>query len=86
MVDTCVSCGQILPENSHVCSRCSREAEMPICKECKSHLRLMHMSSYTLGDGKIFSRIFHCDTCNRDWEIEIKDLCQPGEMKQKFLG
>ena len=86
MVDTCVCCGEIIPEDSHYCRRCANDGNGVKCPQCGSSLKVMH-SGFNITDTDItWETLFHCEDCGSDWEKQAKYLGQPVEFKRKFWG
>lgn len=88
MIDTCVCCGDVVPEGRQVCVRCEngRSNNGVICPECGSLLEVMDLSWWNTCDGICKSTLFHCNVCHSDWEKEAKYIAQPVEFKRKFWG
>ena len=86
MVNTCVCCGDIVPEGTQVCYRCSNVEPGAKCPECGSILRVMY-SGYNITENAITGyTLFHCEKCLSDWEKESKYIGQPVVLKRKFWG
>ena len=99
MVNTCVCCGDIIPEGRQVCQSCESVQTEYIkfnCPECGAPLEVM--ADYLIeerqakfGDFKYERRdlIRHCNKCHRDWENEWwTEFGDVGEtrLRRKFWG
>lgn len=62
--------------------------ELVHCKECASLLKLMHtsISQQASGSALVVNKLFHCETCLRDWESEEVYILQHQHMERKFWG
>ncbi len=84
MVDTCVMCGDIIPEGSHICYACSHSGIC--CPDCGSQLRLMSSCRSYTDKQVLYSILYHCGNCHADWEAESPANEQTDELKRKFWG
>lgn len=84
MVNTCVCCGEIIPEGTQVCYSCLNGGVK--CPECGSILRVMHSGYNVTADDITWYTLFHCEKCLSDWEKEAKYIGQPVEFKRKYWG
>ena len=84
MVNTCVCCGDIIPEGSQVCYACCHDGIN--CPDCGAILAFMAFDKCFTETGVIHSKLYHCEKCHADWEIETP-LNEPvNEIKRKFWG
>lgn len=62
------------------------DSKMVPCNACKTLLRLMHIDQQANNDTLTVNKLYHCESCHRDWEIEeiytLKSRCT----KRKFWG
>ncbi len=88
MVDTCVMCDAIVPEDTQVCLRCQKScnSDQRLCKDCGLPLRVMHRGQYTSNDGLTTEVLFHCDNCGADWSLETTYEQQVSIFKRKYWG
>ena len=88
MEDTCVCCGRVIPEGSHVCYRCKNGSgnDSVLCPTCGAVLEVMNSSWWNTSEGICCSTVFHCNTCHNDWEKEAEYIAKPVIFKRKFWG
>lgn len=84
MVDTCVCCGDIVPEGMQVCLNCLKGVVK--CPECGAELELMATSTGIVNNQLMLCKIYHCNNCHLDWELEANDIGDPVEFQRKFWG
>lgn len=84
MVDTCVCCGAIVPEGTHVCYACSHDSIR--CPDCGTELRFMHLGQFCTVNQILYSRLYHCEGCHADWEVDSLADTVATELKRKFWG
>jgi hypothetical protein len=85
MVNTCVCCGDIIPEGSQVCYACSHYNILK-CPDCGSAISLMSSCKSYTEKQVLFSRIYHCESCQADWEAESPANEPITKLKRKFWG
>ena len=88
MVDTCVCCGDIVPEGRQVCYRCEHgdNNDGALCPECGAVLEIMSCHWYNTIGGHARNTIFHCNVCHNDWEKDEEYVVQPVKFTRKFWG
>lgn len=88
MTNTCVCCGDVIPEGIQVCRACEY-ADM-VCPTCGTPLRLAHSSKLYINSQAQYIKLFTCDTCNIDWELTApmdKTIDEiTNSLKRKFWG
>lgn len=84
MVDTCVSCGDIIPEGIQVCPNCFNSGV--ICPECGNKLDVMHTSMCIIDGKLVVCTLYHCRSCRLDWEREVNYVSEPVKFTRKFWG
>lgn len=88
MVDTCVMCGDIVPEGTQVCKRCENGSSNDgvSCPDCKAILEIMSSHWYNTCDGHACNTVFHCNACQSDWEKDEEFVARPVKFNRKFWG
>ena len=84
MENTCVCCGRVIPEGGQVCTNCLNEGIK--CQECGSVLELMATSTGIVNDELVLCKLYHCNNCHLDWELEASNVGDPTEFTRKFWG
>ena len=79
MPNTCVCCGDIIPEGTQVCFACDHDGIN--CPDCGAVLRYMTFDKCFTDTG-----VLYCEKCHADWEIEISATKLVNEIKRKFWG
>lgn len=88
MFNTCVCCGNIIPEGRQVCYQCENGGgnDGVLCPECGAVLEIMSCHWYNTIDGHAKNTIFHCNACHNDWEKNEEYVAQPVKFSRKFWG
>lgn len=87
MVDRCIMCGDIVPESRQVCWQCENSSnDKVLCPQCGAGLELMSSHWYNTCDGHARSTIFHCESCQSDWEKDEEFIAKPVKFTRKFWG
>ena len=84
MVDTCVCCGEVVPEGTHVCYACSRGVVN--CPDCRNTLCFMATDKFYAGKQVLYSKLYHCDKCHADFETEASVDNTASKLNRKFWG
>lgn len=84
MGNTCVCCGKSIPEGTQVCQDCLNKGIK--CPECGTVLELMATSKGIINDELILFKLYHCNNCHLDWELEANYIGDPVEFTRKFWG
>ena len=84
MVNTCVCCGEVIPEGTQICFACDHDGIN--CPDCGAALRLMSSCRSFTEKQVLWSRLYHCEKCHADWEIETSPMEPANEIKRKFWG
>jgi hypothetical protein len=84
MIDTCVCCGEIIPEGQQVCGRCLNGG--PACPECGNTLTVMHSTYEVTPTSFEHVVLYNCDKCCSDWERRSRYIGEPVEFKRKIWG
>jgi hypothetical protein len=85
MVNTCVCCGDTIPEGTQLCYCCENNVKLS-CPNCGSALRLMSSCKASSREQILYYRLYSCDTCNTDWETNTSADDFTGRLKRKFFG
>ena len=86
MVDTCVCCGDIVPEGTLVCYACRHDSIDVPCPDCGAGLRFMSSGRLFTDKQTLYSRVYHCEKCHADWEAEGTAGEVTSNLKRKFWG
>jgi predicted amidophosphoribosyltransferase len=88
MVDRCVICGATVPEGTMVCKRCENGSsnDRVLCPQCGTVLEPMSSHWYNTCDGHARNTVFHCNTCQSDWEKDEEFIAKPVKFTRKFWG
>lgn len=86
MENTCVCCGEIIPEGSHVCKLCMANImyDEKTCPECGAQLKVYYDGPNSEYHDSLLIR--HCDECGCDWESDLYEIGIESELRRKFWG
>lgn len=84
MVDTCVMCGDIVPEGTQICHACNHGGLR--CPDCSTTLKFMTSCRSVTIKQILYSRLYHCEHCHADWEVDSSVNDYAVELKRKFWG
>ena len=84
MENTCVCCGEIIPEGRQVCPSC--EEVKYVCPECGNKLTLMYSGNYITAEQFFIHKIYNCESCHSDWESATTYVGEPEKLGRKFWG
>lgn len=84
MENTCICCGEVIPEGRQVCPAC--EEVKYACPECGDELTLMHKGDYITAEQTFIHKIYHCENCHSDWESATIYVGEPEKLGRKFWG
>lgn len=84
-VDTCVMCGDIVPEDTHVCIRCQKGGGC-LCPDCGTILTPMQSYFDVRGRDIVWTNFFNCKNCGADWQKESRYIGEPVKFQRKIWG
>lgn len=84
MIDTCVCCGEMIPEGQQVCPTCRNGGVL--CPECGSILTVMHNNLEVRPESLEHVTLYNCDKCCSDWERRSRYIGEPVKFKRKIWG
>ena len=84
MINTCIYCGDIIPEGTQVCPNCLNDGVL--CPECGSVLEVMDVSQCIIDNKFMLCTLYHCNNCHLDWEREANYIGEPVKFTRKFWG
>ena len=72
MVNSCICCGNIIPNGvdiCYVCFTCNKDNIK--CPSCGSTLRAIHSNRRATATQILYSKIYNCTNCHSEWETSI---------------
>lgn len=86
MENTCVCCGEEIPEGAHVCNFCRANIVYAKrnCPECGAPLKVYYDGPHSGNPEQILIR--HCEKCLSDWESNWYGDDDESELRRKFWG
>ena len=84
MINSCVYCGDIVPNETKVCPHCFNHGVL--CPNCGNTLEVMHLSECIIDNKLVLCTLYHCRNCHLDWEREASYIGDPVKFNRKFWG